>query len=259
MPNRILKESICTSEEIESLTEQQEVFFYRLMVSCDDYGLMDARPAILKARCYPLKSFDSKRIQMLLDALHTVGLIRLYEIEGRPYLKMVNWEKHQTIRAKHSKYPIPQADDFICKQMQADVPVIQSNPILSESNPIQSRFADFWDLYPRKEAKEKAKSSWKSANGDSAYDLIIAGLERAKRSDQWQKDGGKFIPHAATWLNQKRWEDEATAQVVPITVTRSYADWICHECGKPASRKQGNAYFCGEHDHVSHIPKSGAA
>ena len=35
MPNRILKDSICTSETIEGLTDAEEVFFYRLLVQCD--------------------------------------------------------------------------------------------------------------------------------------------------------------------------------------------------------------------------------
>lgn len=140
MPNRIIKETICTSDEIDSLSPDQEVFFYRLMVVCDDYGLMDARPAIIKARCYPLKSIDCICIQTMLDALHAIGLVRLYQIDGKPYLHVTSWEKHQSIRAKRPKYPIPQADDFICKQMQADAPVIQSNPIQSnsESNPIHA-------------------------------------------------------------------------------------------------------------------------
>jgi hypothetical protein len=30
-------------------------------------------------------------------------------------------------------------------------------------------------------------------------------------SAEWTKDGGQFIPHPATWLNQKRWEDEPMA------------------------------------------------
>lgn len=137
MPNRIIKESICTSEEIDKLTPEQEVFFYRLLVACDDYGLMDARPAILKARCYPLKSIESKRIQTLLDALNSVGLVSIYKSDGKDYLHVTNWEKHQTIRAKKPKYPYPQSDEIICKQMQADVPVIQSNPIQEESNRIQ--------------------------------------------------------------------------------------------------------------------------
>ena len=55
MPNRILKETICTSETIDNLSVEAERFFYRLLVNCDDYGLMDARPRILRARCFPLR------------------------------------------------------------------------------------------------------------------------------------------------------------------------------------------------------------
>ena len=55
MPNRILKDSICTSPNIDALSREAEVFFYRLLVQCDDYGRMDARPAILRAKCYPLQ------------------------------------------------------------------------------------------------------------------------------------------------------------------------------------------------------------
>ena len=49
MPNRIIKESICTSDTIDQLSPEEEIFFYRLIVNCDDYGRMDARPQILRA------------------------------------------------------------------------------------------------------------------------------------------------------------------------------------------------------------------
>lgn len=134
MPNRIIKESVCTSEEINALTDAEECFFYRLLTACDDFGLMDARPVILKARCYPLKSIDINCIQMMLGVLQSHGLIRLYEVAGKPYLSFVSWEKHQQIRAKKPKYPIPQdGSDINCNQLQANVPVIQSNPIQSTS------------------------------------------------------------------------------------------------------------------------------
>lgn len=40
---------------------------------------------------------------------------------------------------------------------------------------------------------------------------ILKSLEYLKTTEQWKKENGKFIPYPATWLNQKRWEDE-TAQ-----------------------------------------------
>lgn len=138
MPNRILKESICTSETLDKLNDFQENFFYRLIVNCDDYGRMDARPAILKARLYPLRErLTLKDIDGALRALAAVGCVEVYEVDGKPYLQLPSWEVHQTIRAKKSKYPGPESGVKTiacnCKQLQADVPVIQSNPIQSES------------------------------------------------------------------------------------------------------------------------------
>jgi len=72
-----------------------------------------------------------------------------------------------------------------------------------------SRFDDFWSCYPKKKSKGQAESIWKRKNlGNGSFDLIMKGLESAKRSDEWHKDGGKFIPYPATWLNAKGWEDE---------------------------------------------------
>ena len=53
MPNRILKESICRSEEIDSLSWFEEVLFYRLIVICDDFGRYDGRAKIIKGSCFP--------------------------------------------------------------------------------------------------------------------------------------------------------------------------------------------------------------
>ncbi|OEH86228.1 hypothetical protein BHU72_11880 [Desulfuribacillus stibiiarsenatis] len=132
MPNRILKESICTSDTIEELTLEEEIFFYRLIVTCDDYGRMDARPSILRARCFPLridrvKDYD---VEFWLHKFHSVGLITLYQVEDRPYLQMKTWNDHQQIRAHKSKYPAP---DINGNQMISGDIKCYRNPIQSES------------------------------------------------------------------------------------------------------------------------------
>jgi hypothetical protein len=108
MPNRILKESVCTSPNLEGLTWFEEVCFYRLIVQCDDYGRMDARPAILRSRLFPLKEdIGGKALGQALTALEWAGLVAVYEVQGRPYLQMCTWEDHQRVRNKRSKYPPP--------------------------------------------------------------------------------------------------------------------------------------------------------
>ena len=133
MPDRIIKESICTSDTLNQLTDFEERFWHRLTVNCDDYGRYDARPAILKGRLFPL--MDGKTQKNMIDALDklaSVGLIDLYQVDGRPFLHVVTWDRYQRIRAKRSKFPAP---DSTCCQATSNVPVIQSNPIQSNPNP----------------------------------------------------------------------------------------------------------------------------
>ena len=141
MPNRIIKESVCSSDSVDGLSWFEEVFFYRLIVNCDDFGRMDARPAILRSRLFPLKSVTDKQIEGALQSLRTVGIVYLYEVDGKPYLQLRTWEKHQSVRAQKSKYPSPD-DEIItsasdCKQMISDASKCPRNPIQSESNPIR--------------------------------------------------------------------------------------------------------------------------
>ena len=108
VPNRIIKESITTSETIDQLSLGAEVFFYRLIVSCDDFGRMDARPPILLAKCFPLRVGRVKHsdIHSWLKELSTARLVVLYA-NGHEYLQVTTWDKHQRKRANFSKYPAP--------------------------------------------------------------------------------------------------------------------------------------------------------
>ena len=144
MPNRIIKESIRTSDSINELSWFEECLFYRLIVSCDDFGRFDGRTAIIKSACFPLKDVTNKNIESAINKLVAVGLVGHYTVEEKPYLQLLAWDKHQSIRAKKSKYPSIEESDVIahennCMQMHADVPVIQSNPNPNlESNNISS-------------------------------------------------------------------------------------------------------------------------
>ena len=70
-------------------------------------------------------------------------------------------------------------------------------------------FDRFWEAYPRKEGKPKAKTVFDKLKPDEGLlQRMLDSIERWKRTDQWQEDGGRYIPHPSTWLNQRRWEDE---------------------------------------------------
>ena len=73
-------------------------------------------------------------------------------------------------------------------------------------------FERFWSLYPRKVSKADAKKAWAKIKVTAdLFDLMAKSLAAWTVSTDWTKDGGQFIPHASTWLNGKRWEDELPA------------------------------------------------
>ena len=74
-------------------------------------------------------------------------------------------------------------------------------------------FEMFWSDYPRKEGKKAARKAWDQIKpGQDQLGQILNALRIQKKSDQWTRDGGQYIPHPATWLNGERWKDET---VVP--------------------------------------------
>jgi hypothetical protein len=75
-------------------------------------------------------------------------------------------------------------------------------------------FEQFWSAYPRKMGKQDALKVFEKLAPDSTLlDLMLVALRAQSQLDQWQREGGKYIPHAATWLRGRRWEDEVSAAV----------------------------------------------
>lgn len=183
-PNRIIKESICCSEDINKLTADEEVFFYRLIVNCDDYGRLDARIPILKAKLYPLKehvkSSDIMRYLMKLSSIAPEPLIILYEKSGIQYLQMTKWDKHQQIRAKRSKYPASTDSDSICNQMISDDSICPRNPNPNPNpNPNTNKTALEIAIDDFKEFRKKIKKPMT----DRAVQLLITKLNDLASDD----------------------------------------------------------------------------
>lgn len=112
MPNRMIKDSIHTSEDVNAMTDFQFRLWISLITYVDDYGRGDARPAVIKGACFPLRErVTVKDIDAALQALAGIGCISLYSVDGKSYLYFPRWESHQRIQTKHSKFPGPDEAD----------------------------------------------------------------------------------------------------------------------------------------------------
>jgi hypothetical protein len=87
------------------------------MSKVDDHGLFDARLSILRASLYPLRTDTVTEDNCLqwLTACINARLLIVYQIDGKPYLKMLDtqWQVRSA-----SKYPLPNNK---CKQLKAPV------------------------------------------------------------------------------------------------------------------------------------------
>lgn len=89
-----------------------------------------------------------------------------------------------------------------------DEPVVKT-----EKDSFSESFNDFWKAYPKKVSKTSALKAWnKLKPDDNLVREILSALEQQKKTAQWQKDDGQFIPYPTTWLNGRRWEDDLSGQ-----------------------------------------------
>lgn len=245
MPSRIIKESITTSESLAAVTPEAERLFWRLVVKADDFGLYYGNPRILASMCFPLDPPKEQKIQSWLSELVASGMVGVYtaEEDGKKYLKLLSWDKHQQQRAKKSKFPLPVSFDntrnhITGNQMQSDSPVNENG---NENGKRETRtrptgapgtprgFGRFWSAYPRRVGKQDALKAWGQLNpDDELVDQIVAGVERWKTCDQWTKDGGSFICYPATFIRGRRWEEDdrpdVQAPAAKAGTPKNYAD-----------------------------------
>lgn len=101
----------------------------------------------------------------------------------------------------------------VTKRLHLVAEKVTSNKTVSVDNInktlLEGWFQEFWNSYPRGEGKKPALKVWLKINpSEKEFSEIMAALDRNKKTEQWEKDKGRFIPYAATWLNQERWKDE---------------------------------------------------
>lgn len=239
MPNRILRDGILTSEAVSSLSWAAEVFYRRLMSVVDDHGRFHSTQKLLRAACYPLhidKVSDSDIGKWTTECV-AAGLVRVYPAaDGKRYLEVVKFG--QQVRSK-SKFPEPiegeclsdddcsQSTDSNCSQTIANAHLDvfgvvgeddkHAQPAPKARASLVDNFDEFWQAYPKKRAKDDAMKAFAKRKPDrELLDQMLKAIEAQKRSDDWLKDNGQFIPYPATWLNDARWMDERTVIHEPI-------------------------------------------
>ena len=86
-----------------------------------------------------------------------------------------------------------------------------------EPQTIDERFDKFWKAYPKRRDKKRAyKAFMKIKPDDKLLEKMLDCIEREKKSLDWLKDNGQYIPYPSSWLNGERWNDEDITDTVTI-------------------------------------------
>jgi uncharacterized protein YdaU (DUF1376 family) len=146
------------------------------------------------------------RIRDEVAAYHATALKNKEIAEKREADKRTKRASNSTNRAPLVHEPAPNQEPLTTNHKPLE------DQKTSAPAPAADLFPKFWKLYPNKKGKAAAEKAWKKLKvTEDLLALITQGLAKQCVSPGWTKDNGQFIPHPATWLNGKRWEDEVQA------------------------------------------------
>jgi len=201
---RTIKPEFFTSEDIVALSPFARLLYVALWCEADREGRMKWLPKTFKMRYLPADSVD---IHALCNEIVEANLVVMYG-DGLAYIPAFLDHQHINPRETASNLPDPHAS---ATRRHASVTYREEGKERKECNHAsRDGFEEFWKTYPRKVGKAAAEKAWSKAKGVELA-TILQAIERARSTEQWQKDGGQFIPYPATWLNEGRWDDELPA------------------------------------------------
>lgn len=214
---RTIKPEFFTSEDIVSLSPMARLLYIATWCEADKEGRLVWKPLTFKLRYFPA---DDCNIQALCDEIVTSGLVQLY---GNGYAVVPTFKAHQHINPRESVSQLPEPDPSTTRGARVGTRQARDSDaqggregkgkegdtrVASRDEP--PGFAEFWQEYPNHSAKANAVKAWGKITAE-LHPAIMAAVIVQKRSAAWTKDNGQFVPHAATWLNGKRWEDQQPA------------------------------------------------
>ena len=187
---------------------------------------------------------SEKQISMLIhvDACHLRAAVKVLADERVKWLEIVGTASGVPVICQSSASGVPVNAEFVqgegegegeekvkkgtapseldraAKEKEESIKASKKKALAEEKERDLRRafeFEEFWAAYPSGKRKAPAKAKWMSKkNCESRPPLneLLLILEAHKQQDGWTKDGGEFVPHAATWLSQERWDDDLVKQ-----------------------------------------------
>lgn len=159
---------------------------------------------------------DTIRTKEVVDKLCTVADILSNAVISRPITLESNINEITVSMAdlQEDEKQVRRSAESILKVERTAKKSQQDKP-KKINKALEKSFNKFWAEYPKKVDKKRAQAIWSKLSPDNELvDKMIAAVKAQKKSEQWVKDNGQFIPYPSVWLNGERWNDEVAAPAV---------------------------------------------
>jgi len=245
---RQIKPSFWADEELADLSRDARMLYVGLWNLSDDFGVFEWRPRNIKREIFPYDNDITPQTigELLLclkehvfhfesDGRHYGYIPTLKKHQQIQHPSKYRFAIPPDNYREQAESSVPLIEDSMSPQLaltlgirgegwgvgirervlEEDTPLPPQNPPQRPERQTAPRvssnghFEKFWQVYPKKKSKGQAEKAFaKVKPNEQLLATMLATIERAKTSEDWRKQGGTFIPHPATWLNAKGWDDE---------------------------------------------------
>lgn len=140
----------------------------------------------------------------------------------RDYQLKVILPNHQTTHEVTSNQPASNQQVTTIKNIKNNKK--EKKKDLCPQNGIPEGFEEFYEAYPKKKKKPNAIEAWKQVfldpkhkkyHGPVEIKVLLKSIEEHKESNDWREEGGKYVPHPASWLRSHGFNDSIRVEVDP--------------------------------------------
>ena len=222
---RNIKPGFFDNDILGSLSPLTRILFIGLWCIADRDGRLEDRPRRIKKTLLGYDDITAEDTDDMLQQLANNDFIIRYEVDDTKYIQIVNFRKHQNPHMAEKPSEIPPPAGYVSEtQTTQTEPTEGETETETETKPkqkqkrpakpktdeavVSERFDTFWAAYPRKTSKQAAANAFKKiAPDEELFKKIMQAVEIQKQTEAWRGDI-KYIPFPATWLHNRRWEDE---------------------------------------------------
>ncbi len=166
-----------------------------------------------------LSGISESQIERILKYLENEQQITQIKTTKFRIITIVNWEKYQGSDGDDTTSEQQKDSNGTTEGQQKDTYKNDKNDKNDKKSKYSQDFEKFWESYPKRKSKGQALKTWDKLQKEKVLpelSVLLSAVAAAKAGQDWQRDGGQYIPYPSTWLNASGWLDEPV-QVVNKT------------------------------------------